>query len=46
MIRAASWVIPGEYDEMPAYNALPWCTAVASAPIVSSSGESGSNRCE
>ena len=23
MIRAASCVIPGEYDEMPAYSALP-----------------------
>ena len=46
MMRAASRVMPGEYDEIPTYNALPWCTAVASAPIVSSSGESGSKRWE
>ena len=46
MIAAASRVFSDEYEEMPAYSALPWCTAVASAPIVSSSGVSGSNRCE
>ena len=39
-------VFAGEYDEMPTYRALPCCTAVASAPIVSSSGVSGSKRCE
>ena len=31
---------------MPMYNALPCCTAVASALIVSSSGVSGSKRWE
>ena len=39
--RASS---PGEYDEMPAYSARPDRTAVSSAPIVSSSGVSGSKR--
>ena len=43
---AACRVRSDEYDEMPAYNALPCCTADARAPIVSSSGVSGSNRCE
>ena len=43
-IRAASSVRPGEYDEMPTYSALPCCTAVASAPMDSSSGVSGSGR--
>ena len=41
---AASRVRSAEYDEMPAYVARPDCTAVASAPMVSSSGVSGSNR--
>ena len=45
-IAAASRVCCGEYDEMPTYSALPWRTAVSSAPIVSSSGVSGSKRCE
>ncbi len=45
-IAAAATVRSGEYDEMPAYSALPWRTAVSSAPIVSSSGVSGSLRCE
>ena len=38
MVRSA------EYDEMPAYRALPDRTAVSSAPMVSSSGVSGSKR--
>jgi hypothetical protein len=45
-IACASRVFSAEYDEMPTYSALPWRTAVSSAPIVSSSGVSGSNRCE
>ena len=45
-IAAASPVRSGEYDEMPAYSARPLRTAVTSAPIVSSSGVSGSKRCE
>ena len=45
-ISYASRVFSGEYDEMPTYSALPCRTAVSSAPIVSSSGVSGSNRCE
>ena len=40
----ASRVRCAEYDEMPAYSALPCRTAVSSAPIVSSSGVSGSKR--
>ena len=43
-MRAASRVFSGEYDEMPTYSALPVRTAWSSAPIVSSSGVSGSNR--
>ena len=42
----ASSVRWAEYDEMPAYSALPWRTAVSTAPRVSSSGVSGSRRCE
>jgi hypothetical protein len=42
----ASRVRSAEYEEMPAYRALPERTAVSSAPIVSSSGVSGSNRWE
>ncbi len=45
-IAAARPVRSGEYDEIPAYNARPETTAVCSAPIVSSSGVSGSARCE
>jgi len=41
---AASRVLLGEYDEMPAYSARPDLTAVSSAPIVSSIGVSGSYR--
>ena len=43
---AASRVLPAEYDEIPTYSALPWRTAWASAPIVSSRGVSTSKRCE
>ena len=43
-IAAASRVSSGEYDEIPAYNALPDCTIECSAPIVSSSGVEGSGR--
>jgi hypothetical protein len=43
-IVAASLVLAAEYDEMPAYSARPERTAVSSAPMVSSSGVSGSNR--
>ena len=42
-IAAASRVRSAEYEEMPAYKALPLRTAVSSADIVSSSGVSGSN---
>jgi hypothetical protein len=45
-IAYASRVFSGEYDEMPAYSALPERTALSSAPSVSSSGVSGSKRCE
>ena len=45
-IAAASRVFSAEYDEIPAYSALPARTAESSAPIVSSSGVSGSKRCE
>jgi hypothetical protein len=45
-IAAASRVRSGEYDEMPAYVARPERTAVSRAPIVSSSGVSGSDRWE
>ncbi len=45
-MAAASRVLADEYEEMPAYSALPWRTAVSSAPMVSSSGVSGSKRCE
>ena len=41
---AASRVLAGEYDEMPAYSARPDRTAVSSACIVSSIGVSGSKR--
>ncbi|MNE81053.1 hypothetical protein D3C80_1776760 [compost metagenome] len=43
---AISRVFTPEYEEMPMYNALPCCTAVANALAVSSSGVSGSKRCE
>jgi hypothetical protein len=43
---SASRVFSAEYDDTPAYRALPCCTALARAPIVSSSGVSGSKRCE
>ena len=43
-MAAASRVRSPEYDEMPTYRALPARTAASSAPIVSSSGVSGSNR--
>jgi len=43
-IRAASRVRCGLYEEIPAYRAFPDRTAASSAPIVSSSGVSGSNR--
>ena len=45
-LDAASRVFSAEYDEMPAYSAFPWRTAVSSAPSVSASGVSGSNRWE
>ena len=41
-IVAASCVFAAEYDEMPAYSALPVRTAWSSAIIVSSIGVSGS----
>jgi len=41
---AASAVCPAEYDEMPAYSALPERTAVSRARTVSSTGVSGSKR--
>ena len=41
-IVAASCVFVAEYDEMPAYSALPERTARSSAIIVSSIGVSGS----
>ena len=41
---AASRVFAAEYDEMPAYSALPCRTAWSSAIIVSSTGVSGSKR--
>ena len=44
MIAAASAVRSAEYDEIPAYSARPDRTAVSSAPMVSSSGVSGSAR--
>ena len=43
-LLAASRVLAAEYDEMPAYSALPVRTAWSSAIIVSSTGVSGSNR--
>ena len=43
---AASRLRAAEYDEIPTYKAFPSWTALASAPIVSSRGVSGSNRCE
>ena len=43
-IVAASLVFAAEYDEMPAYSALPCRTAWSSAIIVSSTGVSGSKR--
>ena len=45
-IAAASAVRSAPYEEMPTYSAFPWRTALSSAPIVSSSGVSGSKRCE
>ena len=45
-MKDSSLVRAAEYDEMPTYSALPCLTAVSSAPSVSSSGVSGSNRCE
>ena len=45
-MRAASRVRCGEYEEIPAYSARPDVTAVCKAPIVSSSGVSGSARWE
>ena len=36
----------GGYLEIPTYNALPWRTAVSSAPMVSLRGVSGSKRWE
>ena len=45
-ISADVSVLSAPYEEMPAYSALPWRTAVSSAPIVSSSGVSWSRRCE
>jgi len=45
-MAAASRVLDRGYDEMPAYRALPRCTAVASAPSVSSMGVSASKRWE
>ena len=44
--RGASAVLSAEYEEIPTYSAFPCRTAVSSAPIVSSSGVSGSKRCE
>lgn len=44
--RAASAVCSLLYEDTPTYSALPCCTADASAPIVSSSGVSGSKRWE
>ena len=45
-IAAACRVRSELYDEIPTYSARPERTAVSSAPIVSSSGVSGSKRCE
>ena len=42
MISAAASVWAAEYEEIPAYSALPWRTAASRAPMVSSSGVSGS----
>lgn len=44
MISCARTVSSALYDEMPTYRARPEVTAVCSAPIVSSSGVSGSGR--
>jgi L-glyceraldehyde 3-phosphate reductase len=41
---AAAAVRSGEYEETPTYRALPARTAASSAPMVSSSGVSGSGR--
>lgn len=44
MISCARAVSSALYDEMPTYSARPEVTAVCSAPMVSSSGVSGSGR--